>query len=97
LHPESFMSRKAILNAPSMRALQDAALPSPAKLSIGDVGQAASKDALARLNEAMKEIKAMAAAPLLKRAIEALNREDFAAGGKWALEALAQDEQNGVG
>jgi len=86
---------KALHNAPAT-ALQDAAVPTPAKQAMGDVGQAGTKDALARLNEAMKELRALAAAPLLKRSIEALNRENFVAGGKWALEALEQDERNGV-
>ncbi len=89
------MSRKAIIGATSLRALQDATAPTPAKLSIGDVGQAGSRDALARLNEAMRELKALKAQPALRRAVEALNREDFIAGGRLALEALEQDEHSG--
>ncbi|WP_293678004.1 tetratricopeptide repeat protein [uncultured Phenylobacterium sp.] len=91
------MSRKAMISAPSVGALQVAAAPTPARLAIGDVGEAGGRDALARLNEAMRELKAVAAAPVLRRAIEALNREDFVAGGKWALEGLALDEHNGFG
>ena len=90
------MSPRAVHSAPSLGVLQEAAQATPAKLSIGEVGEAGSKDALARLNAAMKEIKTLAAAPMLRRSIEALNREDFVAGGRWALDALAQDERSGV-
>lgn len=90
------MSRKAMTNAPSLRALQDAAKPTPPKLSFGDMGQAGGKDALANLNAAVSELKAIAVQPLLRRAIAALNREDFEAGGKLAIEVLERDEQNGV-
>ena len=75
----------------------EAAAPTPAKSAMTELGQAGSQDALARLNAAMGEIRAMAVAPLLKRSIDALNRENFIAGGKWALKALDHDERNGVG
>ena len=91
------MSRNAMINAASSRALQDSAGATPARMSVVDMGQAANKDALATLNEAVRELKALAVQPILKRAIEALNREDFAAGGKWAIKALEKDEKNGVG
>ena len=90
------MSRQAMINATSTRAILDAATPTPPKMAIGEMGQAANKDALATLNEAISELKAVAAQPFLKRAIEALNREDFVAGGKWAVKALETDEKNGV-
>jgi tetratricopeptide (TPR) repeat protein len=91
------MSRNAMINAASSRALQDSAGATPARMSVVDMGQAANKDALATLNEAVRELKALAVQPILKRAIEALNREDFVAGGKWAVKALEKDEKNGVG
>ena len=90
------MSRKAMINATASRALQDAATPTPPKLAIGDMGQAGSKDALAALNAAVEELKALAVQPLLRRAIQALNNEDFDTGGKLAIEVLERDEQNGV-
>ena len=90
------MSRKAMINATSTRALQDAALPTPPKMALGDMGQSAGKDALASLNAAVSELKALAVQPLLRRAIEALNREDFDVGGKLAIEVLERDEENGV-
>jgi len=88
---------KALNTAASTNVLQDAAAPTPAKQAMGDVGQAGTQDALARLNEAMKEIKALAVAPLLKKAVDALNRENFVQGGKWALKALDHDDRNGFG
>ncbi|WP_397401416.1 tetratricopeptide repeat protein [Phenylobacterium sp.] len=91
------MSRNAMINAASSRALQDSAGATPARMSVVDMGQAANKEALATLNEAVRELKALAVQPILKRAIEALNREDFVAGGKWAVKALEKDEKNGVG
>lgn len=90
------MSRKAMISATSSRALQDAAAPTPPRLSIGDMGEAGGKDALASLNAAVSELKALAVKPLLHRAIQALNREDFEVGGKLAIEVLERDEENGV-
>src|SRR5688572_726452 len=90
------MPRPAKTSATSAQALANGAKATPPKLAASDMGQAGDKDTLARLNTAIKELKAMAAAPILRRAIDALNREDFVAGGKWAVEALDQDERNGV-
>jgi Tfp pilus assembly protein PilF len=87
---------KALRNETSAVVLQNAAAPTPPREAMVEMGEAGSKDALARLNEAMKELKALAIAPLLKRSIDALNRENFVAGGKWALKALDQDDHNGV-
>lgn len=91
------MAKTALRNAASTGAHQDAAKPTPPELAMGDMGEAGGKDSLARLNDAMRELKAVAAAPVLRRAIDALNREDFVAGGKWAVKALEVDELNGVG
>jgi Tfp pilus assembly protein PilF len=88
--PKSFNAAAA-----STAALQDVGAPTPAKQAMGDVGQAGTRDALARLNEAMKEIRALAIAPVLQKAVDALNRENFIQGGKWALKALDHDERNG--
>jgi Flp pilus assembly protein TadD len=62
-----------------------------------DLGQAGSQDALARLNAAMGEIKALAAAPLLQRAMQALKVEDYKTGTTLALQALEKDEKSGYG
>lgn len=87
---------KALRNETSTVVLQNAATPTPAREAMVEMGEAGGKDALARLNEAMKELKALAVAPLLKKAIDALNRENIVQGGKWALKALDHDERNGV-
>jgi tetratricopeptide (TPR) repeat protein len=87
---------KALRNETSAMVLQEAATPSRPREAMVEMGEAGSKDALARLNEAVKELKALAVAPLLKRSIDALNRENYVAGGKWALKVLDQDERNGV-
>ncbi|MFZ5718292.1 MAG: tetratricopeptide repeat protein [Pseudomonadota bacterium] len=64
----------------------------------GDLtGRPGSKQALARLTEAMAELKAMSARPLLERAVTALNTEDYQAGTDWALKGLEKDERNGFG
>jgi tetratricopeptide (TPR) repeat protein len=88
---------KALRNEASAGVLQVAATPTPPRDAMVEMGESGGKDALARLNEAMTEIRALAVAPLLKKSIDALNRENFVAGGKWALKALDHDERNGVG
>ena len=91
------MAANALNSATSAIALQEGGGGSGPRSSMVEMGEAGGKDALARLNEALKELKAVAAAPLLKRSIDALNREDYIAGGKWAIKALERDEANGVG
>lgn len=91
------MAANALNSATSAIALQEGAAAVGPKASMVEMGEAGGRDALARLSEALKELKAMAAAPLLKRSIDALNREDFVSGGKWAIKALEKDEANGVG
>lgn len=90
------MAKPALNSAASAEILRDASKPTLPELAMGELGQAGGRDSLARLNEAMKELKAVAAAPFLERAITALNREDFVNGGKWAVKALEVDERNGV-
>lgn len=87
---------KSLRNATSSIVLEDAAKPTLARDSMAEMGESGGKEALDRLNEAMRELKALAVAPLLKRAIDALNRENFVAGSKWALKALDRDDRNGV-
>lgn len=62
-----------------------------------ELGQAGSKDALVRLNAAMKEIKALAVAPMLQRAVNAIRVDDHKTATEWSLKALEKDEQNGFG
>ncbi len=60
-------------------------------------GQAGSKDALARLNVAIDDLKALAIQPLLQDAVAALQGDNFTTGGELAIKALELDEKNGFG
>jgi tetratricopeptide (TPR) repeat protein len=91
------MPRKAPPSATSAQALQTSAAATPAGLAAGTMGEAGSRDALARLNEAMAELKAMAVAPMLQRAVDALRVQDHRTADEWALKALGKDERNGFG
>jgi tetratricopeptide (TPR) repeat protein len=71
--------------------------PAPRPAAADELGQAGSRDALARLNAAMTEVRALAAAPLLQRAVEALRLEDHKSGTELALKALEKDERSGFG
>jgi len=91
------MSRRGPPSAASAQAL---AGPFPAgdaaSRSIADeIGHSGSRDALARLNAAMAEVKALAAAPLVRRAVDAVRADDPKSATDWCLKALAQDEENG--
>jgi tetratricopeptide (TPR) repeat protein len=95
------MPRQAPSSAPSAssasaHALQ-AAAPTPARLTVDSLGQAGSTDALSKLNSAISELRAMTAAPMLQRAIEAIRAEDPKTACEWALKALEQDERSGFG
>jgi tetratricopeptide (TPR) repeat protein len=89
------MPPKAPTSAASSHALQAQAAPTPARLAADAMGDAGSRDALARLNAAMGELNAMAVAPMLQRAVDALKADDFRTGDTWALKALERDERNG--
>lgn len=91
------MPRKAPPSATSARVFQTDATPTPAGLSTGTLGEAGSRDALARLNEAMAELKAMTVQPMLQRAVDALRANDHRTADEWALKALGKDERNGFG
>lgn len=92
------MSAKAFKNASSTAALQEVAAPArKPSVAMNDMGQAGNPASLARLEAAIKDLKAMAAAPLLQKAVAAITRENFVGAGKWAIKALEQDEQSGLG
>lgn len=92
------MPRPGSSAATSTHALATAAVPPPVhRMAAGAVGQAGSHDALARLEAAMRELKALAAKPMLDQAVHALQKDDFKSGAEWALKALEQDERNGFG
>jgi len=66
------------------------------RLVDGDMGDAASKTALERLNLAVDELKARTVAPYLRRAIDCIGAEDPQAAAEAALKALAIDERSGL-
>ncbi len=74
---------------------ETSAAPAALRLSGDVVGDAASPQALARLNAALAELKAMAVLPLLQKAVIAIQSNDNKAGGDLALQALQHDEKNG--
>jgi tetratricopeptide (TPR) repeat protein len=90
------MSRQALPSATSAHALQTAA-PTPARVTADSLGKSGSIDALAKLNSAISELKALSAAPMLQRAVAAIRAEDAKAACEWALKALDQDEHSGFG
>jgi tetratricopeptide (TPR) repeat protein len=94
---ESAMPRPGEASASSAVALASGAQPTPPKLAAGALGEAGSRDALARLNLAIVELKALKVQQTLQSAINALNGGDVKAGGEWAIKALEQDERSGLG
>jgi tetratricopeptide (TPR) repeat protein len=61
------------------------------------MGSASSDAALARLEQAVAELKARQLEPMLKNAIAALKRSDATAGAGFAMKALGVDERSGLG
>jgi Tfp pilus assembly protein PilF len=59
-------------------------------------GDAGSPAALARLEGALGELKALAIVPMLQRAIDAVRVNDAKTGTEWALKALNHDERSGM-
>lgn len=94
------MPRSAPPRASSALALATAddgggAIATPARLSGAVMGEAGSRDALARLTTALADLKAASVAPTLQAAVNALNANDHKAGSDLALQALQTDERNG--
>jgi tetratricopeptide (TPR) repeat protein len=89
------MSSSSRRPAVSAQALQ--AAHTPPKLTADALGHAGSVDALARLNGAIAEVRALAAQPMLQRAADAIRAEDAKSACEWALKALEQDERSGFG
>ena len=81
--------RSAARSLPSPAAAGSSALAALAPASDG------SPAALARLEAAINELKALTVAPLLRQAIDALRANDAKAGSEWALKALELDERSG--
>jgi tetratricopeptide (TPR) repeat protein len=90
------MPRQPPTSATSAGALQPAA-PTPRRLTADSLGRSGSNDALVKLNSAISELKALSAAPMLQRAVDAIRAEDPKTACEWALKALDQDERSGLG
>ncbi|MDQ0463919.1 Flp pilus assembly protein TadD [Caulobacter ginsengisoli] len=71
--------------------------PARARMAVGTAGDSASAAALARLDQAVRELKAASIEPMLQNAVAAIRNEDAKAAGEWAIKALEMDEKNGVG
>jgi tetratricopeptide (TPR) repeat protein len=92
------MPRPGQPSAASAQALAVAQAPAPTRIAAADeLGQAGSRDALARLNSAINEVKALAIAPMLQRAVDAIRAEDAKTATEWSLKALERDERSGFG
>src|SRR5258706_10728099 len=92
--------RRAVTPPPppgAMGCAEPQATPARAAFSGAVAGDAASPAALARLDAAIGEIKALSVAPILQQAIDALRREDHQGGCAWAIKALERDERSGLG
>ncbi|NBB15878.1 tetratricopeptide repeat protein [Caulobacter sp. SLTY] len=63
----------------------------------GIVGQAGSPAALARMLDALAEMKSASVNGLLQQAVTALQADDFNTGGALAIRGLELDEQSGFG
>jgi tetratricopeptide (TPR) repeat protein len=94
-----FMPQKAPQTSVSALALETAvgAAPSPVRMAGSTLGEAGSGQALARLTEALADLKALSVEPMLQRAVNAIQAEDWKTAGEWASKALEKDRDNGFG
>jgi tetratricopeptide (TPR) repeat protein len=90
------MIRRALESEASAAALQLGPVAATPRPVAGTEGEAGSRDALAKLETAVKDLKAFAIQPILNRALTALNSGDHKKGETWALKALEQDERCGL-
>jgi tetratricopeptide (TPR) repeat protein len=90
------MTRRAPASEVSATALQSGPVAATPRPAAGAEGQAGSREALAKLDAAVKELKAFAIQPLLQQALATLKAGDYKTGETWALKALDQDERCGL-
>lgn len=83
-------------SATSALALQPVGGAKLARLTSDVLGDATSLSALARLNAAAGELKALAVKPMLQSSGAALNVGDHQVAAEWAIKALEQDERCGL-
>ena len=72
-------------SAAAMGFPETTATPTRPRMAGAASGQAGSRDALARLNEAVGELRALAVQPLLQEAVAALQADNFQRGGDLAI------------
>src|ERR1039458_4143480 len=83
------MVKPGSVNGPSL-------LASRPRMADGRASETTSQEALARLNLALTELKAMKIAPVLRGATAALEGKDWKLAADLALEALSLDERSGL-
>ena len=88
------MSRPSVKSSASAAALGFA--PPAAPKAVATPDEAASTASLAKLESAVAQLRAIAVAPMLRQAIDALRTEDHKAGSEWAIKALNQDPECGM-
>ena len=91
--------QSSLNNGTSTTVLGAATSPAPVavpRLADGEMGDAASKAALERLNQAVGELKARTIAPYLRRAVDCIGAEEPQEAAEAALKALEIDERSGL-
>lgn len=94
--PPPFAAKSAV-SAAALGFPESPAVATRPRMAGEASGQAGSRAALARLNEALGELRALAVQPVLQEAVQALQADDFQRGGDLAIKALEIDETSGFG
>jgi len=89
-------ARSSAKSSASAAALGFAAVTPPVPPPGEIAGDAASAAALARLDNAITELKALSIVPMLQRALSDLRDEKPKSASQWALKALNQDPGSGM-
>jgi tetratricopeptide (TPR) repeat protein len=91
-------ARSAARTSASAAALgvEIAAAAARPRLEQGVAGQAASPEAMRRLQDALTQLKAISVQPLLEKAVAAIKAENPAAATDYAVQALHKDERCGM-
>ncbi|QUD88098.1 tetratricopeptide repeat protein [Phenylobacterium montanum] len=91
-------SRQNMAPQPAAEPLTDEtpAVVAPGFIESG-LGEAASAEAMQRIDEAVANLRAIAIQPLLEKAVVAFRIDDWQGAAEWALKALARDERSGYG
>ena len=73
------------------------AMPASPRLVGAPVGDSAAPEVLARIDQAVSELKAYTVLPLLQRAVNEIRADRHAEGGEFAIKALEIDERCSLG